>query len=185
VTDPTEPAAALEPGDDLPADAVPGGAVPGGAAAGEPRRVRRVRRALRDRLDWVDGCTPDLSDLAGCLPDPDGCSDGCGDGCDGCGSGCDLNLMLIAAATVAAAGRVTSPPGARPGTGLLIRLVVAYRTHVSPRRAPCCRYTPTCSTYALTALQTHGPLRGTRLTLARLRRCRPGGGRGVDPVPTA
>ena len=59
--------------------------------------------------------------------------------------------------------------------------VRAYRTlHVGPPR---CRFWPTCSTYALEALQRHGAVRGGWMALRRIARCRPGGGFGVDPVP--
>lgn len=46
-----------------------------------------------------------------------------------------------------------------------------------------CRYEPSCSAYALEAIQKYGALKGWRLALKRLLRCRPGGGRGYDPVP--
>ncbi len=48
-----------------------------------------------------------------------------------------------------------------------------------------CRFQPTCSHYALQAIQTHGPLKGARLTTLRLCRCHPWGGSGPDPVPAA
>lgn len=65
----------------------------------------------------------------------------------------------------------------------LYRAVRVYQTRVSPRRPPCCRFSPTCSAYAAEALTRHGALRGSWLTLRRLGRCRPGGSRGRDPVP--
>jgi putative membrane protein insertion efficiency factor len=46
-----------------------------------------------------------------------------------------------------------------------------------------CRFTPTCSSYALDAYRLHGPLRGSWLTLRRILRCHPFGGHGFDPVP--
>lgn len=58
-----------------------------------------------------------------------------------------------------------------------------YRLCISPMLPRCCRYTPTCSQYALDALRLHGPLRGSWLTLRRLLRCHPWGGSGWDPVP--
>ena len=65
--------------------------------------------------------------------------------------------------------------------------IVAYRTLVSPLLPPRCRFTPTCSCYALEALATHGPMRGSWLALRRLSRCHPfamlGGDSGYDPVP--
>ena len=58
-----------------------------------------------------------------------------------------------------------------------------YRYALSPLLPASCRFQPTCSAYALEALERHGPLRGAALTLSRLARCRPGGGSGHDPVP--
>lgn len=60
-----------------------------------------------------------------------------------------------------------------------------YRFVISPLLASNCRFQPTCSAYALEALERHGAVRGTVLTLRRLARCRPGGGSGHDPVPPA
>lgn len=50
-------------------------------------------------------------------------------------------------------------------------------------RPSACQYVPTCSSYAMEALETHGALRGTRLSVGRILRCHPLGGRGFDPVP--
>ncbi|HYE30182.1 MAG TPA: membrane protein insertion efficiency factor YidD [Methylomirabilota bacterium] len=64
-----------------------------------------------------------------------------------------------------------------------------YRVVISPAKnvifGPLarCRYTPSCSEYALHAVQSHGTLRGTWLALKRLARCHPWGGWGHDPVP--
>lgn len=66
---------------------------------------------------------------------------------------------------------------------LLIGAVRAYRLGVSPYLAPRCRYTPTCSAYAIEALERHGPWRGGSYALRRLLRCHPWGGSGFDPVP--
>lgn len=75
--------------------------------------------------------------------------------------------------------------GVRGGLlGRLLLLITAYQTRVSPRRRPCCRFTPTCSHYASEALSTHGLGRGLVLTARRLIRCRPGAIPGPDPVPT-
>jgi len=68
--------------------------------------------------------------------------------------------------------------------GGLLRLPVRfYRRFLSPRLPPLCRYEPSCSAYAMVALERHGALRGGWLTLSRLARCQPFGGRGYDPVP--
>jgi putative membrane protein insertion efficiency factor len=61
--------------------------------------------------------------------------------------------------------------------------VLFYRKVISPLLPKCCRYTPTCSTYALEALRVHGAVYGSWLTLRRLLRCHPWGGSGYDPVP--
>ena len=63
-------------------------------------------------------------------------------------------------------------------------LIRAYRYLVSPLLGPTCRYSPSCSDYALEAIRLHGPLRGTWLGLRRVSRCHPWGGHGYDPVPT-
>ena len=61
--------------------------------------------------------------------------------------------------------------------------VLFYRKFISPLKPACCRFTPTCSAYALEALRVHGALYGSWLTLKRLLRCHPFGGSGYDPVP--
>ncbi len=65
----------------------------------------------------------------------------------------------------------------------LIALVRFYQRCISPLTPPSCRFTPTCSQYALEALRKYGPLKGLWLTLKRLSRCHPWGGSGYDPVP--
>lgn len=64
-----------------------------------------------------------------------------------------------------------------------ILLVRFYQVCISPLKPPCCRFTPTCSQYALEALRKHGPIKGSYLTIRRLLRCHPWGGSGYDPVP--
>lgn len=61
--------------------------------------------------------------------------------------------------------------------------VHAYRLVLSPWLGLNCRFQPTCSAYALEALEKHGALRGGWLALRRILRCHPGGGSGHDPVP--
>ena len=65
----------------------------------------------------------------------------------------------------------------------LIKLVQFYRIVISPWLGANCRYQPSCSTYAIEALQTHGALRGSYLAARRIGRCHPWGGSGYDPVP--
>ncbi|HZN86647.1 MAG TPA: membrane protein insertion efficiency factor YidD [Burkholderiales bacterium] len=66
---------------------------------------------------------------------------------------------------------------------VLIALVRAYRFWLSPWLGSRCLYLPTCSAYALQALERHGALAGSYLTLARLARCGPWCEAGHDPVP--
>ena len=70
---------------------------------------------------------------------------------------------------------------------LLVALLVApirfYRAFISPLTPPSCRFTPTCSQYAIEALRKHGPFRGLALAVWRILRCNPWGGSGSDPVP--
>lgn len=68
-------------------------------------------------------------------------------------------------------------------TWLLIGAVRAYQLFLSPVLPMSCRYWPSCSHYAVEALARHGPWRGGWLALARIARCHPWGGDGVDPVP--
>jgi putative membrane protein insertion efficiency factor len=65
----------------------------------------------------------------------------------------------------------------------LLGLIRAYQWTLSPLFPNVCRYQPTCSRYAYEAIERHGAMRGSWLALRRLSRCRPGGGRGYDPVP--
>ena len=58
-----------------------------------------------------------------------------------------------------------------------------YRAYISPMRPPCCRYIPTCSQYALEALEKYGAFKGGFLALRRILRCHPLCKGGYDPVP--
>lgn len=72
-----------------------------------------------------------------------------------------------------------------PAARLVAMPVRAYRLLLSPWIGHGCRFQPTCSAYALEALDRHGALRGTVLMLRRIARCHPWGGSGYDPVPGA
>lgn len=71
----------------------------------------------------------------------------------------------------------------RATTAALVLLIGAYRRLVSPLFPPSCRFTPTCSEYAIEALRRHGVVRGLSLTAARIVRCNPWTAGGEDPVP--
>ncbi|MBP2302343.1 membrane protein insertion efficiency factor YidD [Azospirillum picis] len=73
--------------------------------------------------------------------------------------------------------------GLTPLAHLLRALVYLYRWSLSPFVGWQCRFQPTCSCYAIDALEKHGAIRGGWLTLRRLGRCHPWGGWGWDPVP--
>jgi putative membrane protein insertion efficiency factor len=66
---------------------------------------------------------------------------------------------------------------------ILLMPVYFYKYCISPLKPATCRYTPTCSEYAVQALKKHGPLKGFWLALKRICRCHPWGGHGYDPVP--
>ena len=70
--------------------------------------------------------------------------------------------------------------------GLIIILIIPikiYQLAIYPLLPSSCRYTPTCSSYAIEALKKHGPVKGLLLTIRRISRCHPWGGHGYDPVP--
>jgi putative membrane protein insertion efficiency factor len=67
----------------------------------------------------------------------------------------------------------------------MVGLIKGYRLFISPWLGCNCRYLPSCSTYALEAIQSHGVIRGSGLAAGRLLRCHPWGGSGYDPVPLA
>jgi len=69
----------------------------------------------------------------------------------------------------------------------LIAPILFYRHFISPLFPPACRFQPSCSHYAIEAIEVHGPLKGLALAARRLARCHPiswlGGSSGFDPVP--
>jgi uncharacterized protein len=66
---------------------------------------------------------------------------------------------------------------------LLIAAIKFYRVAISPMKLPCCRFTPTCSEYALEAIQKYGALKGSWLAVKRILKCHPFHKGGYDPVP--
>ncbi|MFF8960329.1 membrane protein insertion efficiency factor YidD [Streptomyces sp. NPDC014894] len=111
--------------------------------------------------------------------------------CGGGISGQIATLFAVLSHSVTTAGHGADPAAPAPGgrvAAAMYRSVRHYRVTVSPARPPCCPYTPSCSTYAVKALHRHGALRGGRLILSRLLRCRPAAARrrgAHDPVPPA
>jgi putative membrane protein insertion efficiency factor len=81
------------------------------------------------------------------------------------------------------------PEPKRPSVlaSVLIAPIRFYKRYLSPMLPPACRFTPTCSVYAMQAIETHGAARGMALAAKRLLRCHPitwlGGSSGHDPVP--
>ncbi len=66
---------------------------------------------------------------------------------------------------------------------MLLLLLRAYQLTLSPLIGPACRYQPSCSQYAVEAIERHGAVRGAALAARRLIRCHPLGASGYDPVP--
>lgn len=79
--------------------------------------------------------------------------------------------------------RLRGDPVGRSGTIAVASLIHVYRRFVSPLLAPSCRYVPTCSSFALEAVERYGPARGLWLAGARVLRCNPFHAGGYDPVP--
>lgn len=61
--------------------------------------------------------------------------------------------------------------------------ITLYRWVISPVLGPMCRFSPSCSSYALAALQRYGIVKGIRLSVVRLAKCHPWHSGGIDPVP--
>ncbi|WP_084519413.1 membrane protein insertion efficiency factor YidD [Christiangramia echinicola] len=68
-------------------------------------------------------------------------------------------------------------------SNILTASVQFYRKFISPLTPASCRYQPTCSSYMLEAIETHGGIKGFWLGIKRIGRCHPWGGSGYDPVP--
>ncbi|MPQ48529.1 membrane protein insertion efficiency factor YidD [Marinifilum sp. N1E240] len=66
---------------------------------------------------------------------------------------------------------------------IMILPIKFYQYFISPLTPSACRYTPTCSSYALQALKKYGPIKGSYLAIKRILSCNPWGGHGHDPVP--
>lgn len=65
----------------------------------------------------------------------------------------------------------------------LLFLIKVYRSYISPLKSPCCRYIPTCSEYAMIAIERYGARKGGWLAIKRVLRCHPFHEGGYDPVP--
>ena len=65
---------------------------------------------------------------------------------------------------------------------ILLAIINFYRKNVSPMKAPCCRFYPTCSTYAIQAIEKYGAIKGGTMALYRILRCNPFSKGGYDPV---
>ena len=70
-----------------------------------------------------------------------------------------------------------------PISSLIILLIRFYQKAISPLKISSCRFTPTCSAYAIEAIKVHGALKGSALALWRILRCNPFCKGGYDPVP--
>ena len=66
---------------------------------------------------------------------------------------------------------------------MLLSFIRFYRAYLSPLKPPCCRFTPTCSEYALEAIEKCGALKGGWLAVKRISKCHPFHKGGYDPVP--
>ncbi|MGL4850239.1 MAG: membrane protein insertion efficiency factor YidD [Clostridium sp.] len=65
---------------------------------------------------------------------------------------------------------------------IVITLIKFYRTRISPMYSPCCKYRPTCSEYALQAVEKYGAIKGSFMAIWRILRCNPLSKGGYDPV---
>lgn len=102
---------------------------------------------------------------------------------DGSGPAARPGAPLALHAPAGLAARLAARATASLLVALLSLPIRLYRGLISPLLPPACRFEPSCSRYALEALQLHGPVRGSWLAFRRLTRCHPYGGAGLDPVP--
>ena len=66
---------------------------------------------------------------------------------------------------------------------LILKFIKLYQNYLSPLLGPSCRFHPTCSEYALQAIENFGVMRGGFLAIKRILKCNPWGGNGFDPIP--
>ena len=66
---------------------------------------------------------------------------------------------------------------------LVLKIIRVYQKYLSPLLGPNCRFHPTCSEYALQAIETYGVIRGSFFAVKRILKCNPWGGSGADPLP--
>ncbi len=66
---------------------------------------------------------------------------------------------------------------------LVLKTIKVYQNYISPLLGPSCRFYPTCSEYALQAIETYGVFKGGVLAIKRILKCNPWGGSGADPLP--
>jgi uncharacterized protein len=99
--------------------------------------------------------------------------------------GCGTDSFLLAPTTFREVRRQGTGERGTRLAGRMIAAVRVYQREISPKRPACCSFQPTCSAYAVEALERHGAGRGGWLTVKRLVRCRPAAPGGPDPVPAA
>jgi uncharacterized protein len=102
--------------------------------------------------------------------------------------GCGPRSALLAPSLVRRSVRAAGPRRADGGAEdrllrVALEAITIYQSEIGPHLAPCCRFTPGCSSYAATALQELGLRRGGWLATRRLLRCHPWAAGGYDPVP--
>jgi uncharacterized protein len=66
---------------------------------------------------------------------------------------------------------------------LILKFIKLYQNYLSPLLGPSCRFHPTCSEYALQAIESFGVIKGGFLAIKRILKCNPWGGNGFDPIP--